>query len=274
MLIVRVEDRRGISHLGVARSANGVDGWTVAPEPLLAPDPEIESECWGFEDPRVVWVQELERWMITCTAYGPSGPAVYLATTTDFASVERVGLIRQPEDKNAAILPERVDGKWILFHRPITTFGGSRGEIVLSRSDDFTSWSTPEQVLQPRRGAWWDSLRIGLGPPPMRTEHGWLVIYHGVRETVSGSLYRVGLALTALEDPARVLHRAADWVLAPTEQYERVGDVPNAIFPCGLVHDVETDDVRLYYGAADTTVCLATASLGDLVEAVLSSPSE
>ena len=129
-------------------------------------------------------------------------------------------------------------------------------------------------MLQPRRGAWWDSLRIGLGPPPMRTEHGWLVIYHGVRETVSGSLYRVGLALTALEDPARVLHRAADWVLAPTEQYERVGDVPNAIFPCGLVHDVETDDVRLYYGAADTTVCLATASLGDLVEAVLSSPSE
>ena len=105
VLIVRVEDRRGISHLGVARSANGVDGWTVAPEPLLAPDPEIESECWGFEDPRVVWVQELERWMITCTAYGPSGPAVYLATTTDFASVERVGLIRQPEDKNAAILP-------------------------------------------------------------------------------------------------------------------------------------------------------------------------
>ena len=108
----------------------------MEPEPLLAPEPGVESEHWGFEDPRTVWVDELERWMLTCTAYGPSGPAVYLATTTDFRSVDRIGIIRQPEDKNAAILSERVDGKWVLFHRPITTFGGSRGEIVLSRSDD------------------------------------------------------------------------------------------------------------------------------------------
>ena len=273
VLVARVEDRRGISHLGVARSPDGVGSWTVDPEPLLAPLPGVESECWGFEDPRVVWVAELARFVITCTAYGPSGPAVYLATTTDFQSVERVGIIRQPEDKNAALLPERVGGKWILFHRPITTFGGSRGEIALSRSDDLASWTTPEQVLQPRRGAWWDSLRIGIGPPPLRTDHGWLVIYHGVRETVAGSLYRVGLALTALEDPARVLHRAAEWVLSPAEPYEREGDVPNAIFPCGLVHDERTDVLRLYYGAADTTICLATALLREVLEVVRSSPA-
>ena len=127
-------------------------------------------------------------------------------------------------------------------------------------------------MLQPRRGAWWDSLRIGIGPPPFRTEHGWLVIYHGVRETVSGSLYRVGLALTALDDPARVLHRMPEWVLAPSEGYEREGDVPNAIFPCGLIHDAQTDEVRLDDGAADTTVCLATASLSELLEAVRASP--
>jgi predicted GH43/DUF377 family glycosyl hydrolase len=84
IVIARVEDLRGISHLAVARSANGVDGWTIAPEPLLAPLPGIESEQWGFEDPRVVWLPELERWSITCTAYGPPGPAVYLALTTDF----------------------------------------------------------------------------------------------------------------------------------------------------------------------------------------------
>ena len=130
----------------------------------------IESEQWGFEDPRAVWVAELERWLITCTAYGPSGPAVYLASTTDFRTVERIGIICQPEDKNAALLPERVDGEWILFHRPMTSYGGSRGEIVLSRSDDLTSWGAPEQVLQPRHGAWWDSLRIGIGPPPLRTD--------------------------------------------------------------------------------------------------------
>jgi predicted GH43/DUF377 family glycosyl hydrolase len=274
ILVARVEDRRGISHLGIARSPHGIGGWTVEPEPLLAPEPGVESELWGFEDPRTVWVDELERWMLTCTAYGPSGPAVYLATTTDFRSVDRIGIIRQPEDKNAAILSERVDGKWVLFHRPITTFGGSRGEIVLSRSDDLLSWSTPEQVMQPRRGAWWDSLRIGIGPPPLRTEHGWLVIYHGVKETVAGSIYRVGLALTALDDPAQVLHRAGEWVLSPTARYEREGDIPNTVFPCGLVHDVDSGELRLYYGAADTTICLATARLDEVLDVVLSSPAD
>jgi predicted GH43/DUF377 family glycosyl hydrolase len=274
VLLVRVEDRRGISHLHVARSPDGIGDWAIDPEPLLAPEADVETEQWGFEDPRSVWVDELKRWVITCTAYGPSGPAVYLATTTDFRSVERIGIIRQPEDKNAAVLPERVGGKWILFHRPMTTFGGSRGEIVLSRSDDLRSWSAPEQVLQPRYGSWWDSLRIGIGPPPLRTEHGWLVIYHGVKETVAGSLYRIGLALTALDNPARVLHRAPEWVLSPSEPYERSGDIPNAVFPCGLVHDVASGELRLYYGAADTTVCLATAQLDDVLDVVRAGPPE
>ena len=123
VLLARVEDLTGISHLSVARSSNGIDGWTVDPEPLLAPADGIESEQWGFEDARVVFVPELERWVITCTAYGPAGPAVFLATTEDFTSVERHGIVRQPEDKNAALLPQRVDGKWILFHRPTTGFG-------------------------------------------------------------------------------------------------------------------------------------------------------
>ena len=130
VVLARVEDRRGISHLGVARSADGLSGWSIDPEPLLAPADGIESEQWGFEDPRAVWVAELERWLITCTAYGPSGPAVYLASTTDFRTVERMGIICQPEDKNAALLSERVDGQWVLFHRPMTSYGGSRGEVV------------------------------------------------------------------------------------------------------------------------------------------------
>src|SRR5436190_17278030 len=141
VLLARVEDRRGISHLTVARSANGLDGWSIEPDPLLAPDDEIASEQWGFEDPRIVRVDELGRWVITCTAYGPAGPAVFLATTEDFTSVERHGIIQHPEDKNAALLPQRIDGKWILFHRPRTEFSG---EILLSRSADLTSWSAPE----------------------------------------------------------------------------------------------------------------------------------
>jgi predicted GH43/DUF377 family glycosyl hydrolase len=272
VILVRAEGLDGISHLSVARSANGVDGWTIDSEPLLAPAPGIVSEQWGFEDARVVFVPELERWVITCTAYGPAGPAVYLATTEDFTSVERHGIICHPEDKNAALLPHRIDGKWILFHRPKTEFGGSHGEILLSRSPDLVSWSAPEQVLRPREGAWWDSMRIGIGPPPLRTEHGWLLIYHGVKETVAGGIYRVGLALTDLEDPTRLLCRLPQWILAPREEYERVGDVPNVVFPCGFVHDEASDQLRLYYGAADTSVCLATAQLADLLAAVLTSP--
>lgn len=273
VLLARVEALTGISHLTVARSANGIDDWSVVSEPLLAPDDDVESEQWGFEDPRCVWVEELDCWVITCTAYGPAGTAVYLATTKDFRSVERRGIIKQPEDKNAALLSERVGGKWILFHRPMTAFGGSRGEIVLSRSTDLQSWSAPEQVLQPRRGAWWDSLRIGIGPPPLKTDLGWLVIYHGVKETVSGSIYRVGLALLDLKKPTRLLGRTPGWVFGPLALSERQGDVPNIVFPCGLVHDQASGEVRLYYGAADTSICLATAQLDDLLGAVTSATS-
>jgi predicted GH43/DUF377 family glycosyl hydrolase len=270
-LLARVEDRRGISHLTVARSSNGVDGWSIASEPLLAPRTGDETEIWGFEDARAVWVDELDRFAITCTAYGPAGPAVFLATTTDFCSVERHGIIKRAEDKNAALLPERVNGKWILFHRPMNAFGGSRGAIFLSRSDDLVSWSSAEPVLQPRYGAWWDSLRIGIGPPLIKTDHGWLLIYHGVKETVAGAIYRIGLAMLDLHEPTRVLHRHPEWVLGPEATYEREGDVPNAVFPCGLVVDQTTDTVRLYYGAADTSICLATTSLDQLVEAVTGS---
>jgi len=272
VLLARVEDRRGISHLAVARSANGVDSWTIDPQPLLAPDDAVASELWGFEDPRIVWIDELGRFVITCTAYGPAGPAVFLATTEDFRSVDRHGIIRQPEDKNAALLPYRIDGRWILFHRPKTQFGGGHGEILLSRSNDLVDWSAPEQVLQPRAGAWWDSLRIGLGPPPVRTEHGWLLVYHGVKETVAGQIYRVGLALVDLDEPTRVLHRLPSWVLAPLAAYERNGDVPNVVFPCGLLQAPD-GIVRLYYGAADSAICLATARLDDLLEAVLAAPA-
>ena len=145
VLVARVEALTGISHLSVARSANGLDGWAVTPEPLLAPEAGVESEQWGFEDARAVWVGELGRWVITCTAYGPAGPAVYMATTEDFASVERRGIVMHPEDKNAALLPERIDGKWVLFHRPMTAFGGSRGEVLLSRSRTSSAGAPPSR---------------------------------------------------------------------------------------------------------------------------------
>jgi predicted GH43/DUF377 family glycosyl hydrolase len=126
--------------------------------------------------------------------------------------------------------------------------------------------------MQPREGAWWDSLRIGIGPPLLKTDDGWLLLYHGVKETVAGAIYRVGLALLDLDEPTRVLRRTASWVFSPHEPYEREGDVPNALFPCGLIHDAASDELRLYYGASDTSICLATASLDEVLETVRSAP--
>lgn len=269
VLLARVEARTGISHLAVARSTDGASGWRIDAEPLLIPVAENEGECWGFEDPRAVWVEELGTHVISCTAYGPAGPAVFLATSVEFKTVERLGIVAAPEDKNAALLPERIGGSWILFHRPTTNFGNLHPGISLSRSPDLRSWSSPEAVMAPRAGAWWDALRIGIGPPLLRTEHGWLLVYHGVKETVGGAIYRVGLALLDLDEPTRVIRRTDEWVLTPSAPYERQGDVPNAIFPCGLIHDENKDELRLYYGAADTCICLATASFDETLATVL-----
>jgi len=269
VLLCRVEDRRGISHLTAARSPNGLSNWVVDEAPLLAPDPARREESWGLEDPRLTRLDELDGWIVAYTAFGPGGPGVSLASTRDFRTVQRLGMVRVPEDKNAALLPRRIGGRYILFHRPVTVIG-ARADIWLSRSDDLNSWSSPEPVLEARPGGWWDSARVGMGPPPIETPEGWLVVYHGVRATVAGALYRVGLALLDLDDPARVLRRCDEWVLGPAESYELMGDVPGVVFPCGLVHDPGTDQLRLYYGAADTCVAVATSTLSDVLQYVRS----
>ena len=270
VLLCRVEDRRGFSHLTCARSRDGASNWVVDDAPALAFDGSHAEEEWGLEDPRITYVAELERWIITYTAFGPGGPGISLAETADFRTFRRRGMIMVPEDKNGVILPRRIDGHWILFHRPTSAMAG---DVWLSRSTDLESWQTPELVLHRRPGAWWDSARIGMGPPPLETEHGWLVIYHGVRATVAGGLYRAGLALLDLEQPKRVIRRSPEWVLGPTEPFEVTGDVPNVVFPCGLIHRPESDLLYLYYGAADTRIGLATASYSQVMEFLLACPT-
>jgi len=272
VLLCRVEDRRGISHLTVARSRDGVSNWVVDDVPLLEAGAGRPEEAWGVEDPRLTRVDELDAWVIVYTAFGPGGPGVSMATTRDFRSVERLGVVRVPEDKNGALLPRRVGEHFVLFHRPVTVIG-AHADIWLSRSADLHTWSSPEAVLGSRPGGWWDSARIGMGPPPLETPEGWLVVYHGVRQTVAGALYRAGLALLDLDDPSRVLRRCDEWVLGPRESYELTGDVPGVVFPCGLVHDPGTDEVRLYYGAADTCIGLATSTLTDLLDYLRDCPA-
>ena len=264
VLVCRVEDRRGISHLTVARSRDGVCNWVVDDHPLLAPSAEHPEESWGVEDPRVTRVDELDAWVIAYTAFGPGGPAVALATTKDFVSVERLGVVCAPEDKNASLLPRRVDGQFVMFHRPVSVIGG-RADVWLSRSADLQSWSSPEPVFGARPGGWWDSARIGVGPPPLETPLGWLVVYHGVRQTVAGALYRTGLAMLDLDNPAVVIKRCDEWVLGPSEDYEMIGDVPGVVFPCGLIHHTASGRLRLYYGAADCRIGMASADFEEVM---------
>ena len=268
LLLCRVEDRRGFSHLTIARSADGVTNWVVDDKPFLEPSPDHPEEQWGVEDPRITRIDELDAWVIAYTAFGPGGPAVALATTTDFVSVKRLGVVCAPEDKNASLLPRRVNGEFVMFHRPVSTIGG-RADVWISRSVDLHSWSTPEPVFGARPGGWWDSARIGVGPPPLETPHGWLVVYHGVRQTVAGAIYRAGLALLDLENPAILRKRCDEWVLSPAEDYELSGDVPGVVFPCGLIHDTAANQLRLYYGAADCRIGLAVADYDEVLAFVL-----
>ncbi|TCK69701.1 putative GH43/DUF377 family glycosyl hydrolase [Acidipila rosea] len=263
LLLCRVEDRRGLSHLCAARSANGVDGWRIDPQPTLAPNPqEYPEEIWGIEDPRITYVPELQQYAIAYTSFARGGPGVSLALTRDFKSFERYGVIMPPEDKDAALLPRRIGGFWALIHRPVTTMGA---HMWISYSPDLHNWGNHKVILQARRGGWWDANKIGLCSPPIETAKGWLVLYHGVRHTASGSIYRLGLALFDIDRPDICLQRGDSWMFGPEADYERTGDVRDVVFPCGQTIAPDGDTIQLYYGAADSCMAMATGSIRALL---------
>jgi predicted GH43/DUF377 family glycosyl hydrolase len=264
LLLCRVEDRRGHSHLSAARSKNGIDGWVIDSKPTFYPDPDAyPEELWGIEDPRITWVEELGKYAVAYTAFSRSGPGVALAMTEDFRTFERFGLVMQPDDKDAALLPRRIDGSFALIHRPMADTGA---HIWISYSPDLHNWGSHKLVLPARRGAWWDANKVGLSPPLIETPRGWLMLYHGVRHTASGSLYRLGVALLSLTQPDHCLLRGDSWTFGPETPYERAGDVPNVVFPCGYTIAPDGDTINLYYGAADTVIALAHGSIKAILD--------
>ncbi len=266
ILLLRVEDLRGISQLHVVRSSDGISNWRFDPEPLLRSDVEhYPEEIWGCEDPRLTWLPEREEWVIAYTAYSRRGPLVSLATTRDFRSVHRLGPVMPPEDKDAALFPRRFDGRWAMIHRPSPLRGGAH--MWISFSPDLRHWGDHTMFLEARDGAWWDAGKIGLGPPPLETPEGWLLLYHGVHATSAGPIYRVGLALLDLENPRILLGRTDEWIFGPSAPYEVTGDVGKVVFPCGWVLDA-AGVVSVYYGGGDSVVGVATATLEDLLACV------
>jgi len=262
LLLCRVEDRRGISHLSAARSVDGVSEWHIDPAPTLAPHPDHPEEQWGVEDPRITWLPELRRYAVVYTAYSPAGPGVSLALTEDFRTFERYGMILPPEDKDAALLPRRIGESWAIIHRPVEPHAA---HMWVSYSADLRHWGSRKVILEARAGAWWDARKIGLSPPPIETPEGWLVMYHGVRQTSAGCLYRLGLALFDLHTPERCSKRSEEWVFGPERDYEIFGDVGYVVFPCGTTLAPDGDTLRMYYGGADSCIALATASVRELL---------
>lgn len=270
LLLLRVEERSGISRLAVATSDDGIGGWKVDPERGMTPDTSTFEEHWGIEDPRITKVDG--RYMIVYTGYSAGGPLVCLASTRDFHEFERHGVLQAPEDKDAALFPTLFDGRWALIHRPAPAKADLGAHVWLSYSPDLRHWGDSRVLLPARRGGWWDANKIGLGPPPLLLDDGWLICYHGVRTTASGSIYRLGLALLDRDDPSVVLCRGNEWIFGPDAPYERSGDVGDVVFPCGWILDDDGDTIRIYYGAADSVVCLATASAQELLGHLRSHP--
>ncbi len=268
LLLVRVEDLRGFSHLTVARSADGLTNWQIDTTPTLEADHNSREEKWGLEDPRVIWLEEQKQFAITYTSFSEGGPVVSLAITKNFKTFARLGALLPPEDKDACLLPRRFRGRFALIHRPIV-----RGEahIWLSFSPDLKHWGDHRPLIKTRH-AYWDCHRVGLACQPIETEYGWMLFYHGVRSTTGGAIYRMGIVLLDLEEPWRVLRRSDEWVFGPHELYERVGDVGTVVFPSGVTVCKETDTLNLYYGAADCTVAVATARYTECLDYMMSCP--
>lgn len=267
LLLCRVEDHRGFSHLTAARSTDGLTNWSVDPQPTLVADAAPEEQ-WGVEDPRITDLGD-GRYAVCYTSYGVPGPCVSLALTTDFRSFERLGIVLPPNNKDAALFPERINGRYAMLHRPSCADTGSG--VWICESDDLRHWGAHRLVMTARGGGWWESAKIGLAGPPIPTDDAWLILYHGVRNTAGGSIYRVGAALLDRERPQRVIARAPEWFLGPETQEERAGDVGNVVFPCGQT--IHGSQLRLYYGMADTRVGVATVALSDLLAWVRSHPA-
>lgn len=241
-----------ISRLGYAESTDGVH-FTRKPEPVFVP--ETPDEVKGVEDPRLTYIDGA--YQMLYTAWSPEAIQVARASTTDFIHWQRHGIsFGGPDNKDAAIFPAKVHGRYAAFHRIPPS-------MWIAYSDDLTNWTDYQEIMTPRPGCY-DALKLGAGGPPIETDEGWLVIYHGVDHDL---VYRLGVAILDKDDPSIVINRPKVPILEPEESWELVGDVPNVVFTCGTAELGE--DYLIYYGGADKVIALATANKKDLLDFAL-----
>jgi predicted GH43/DUF377 family glycosyl hydrolase len=262
IMIFRSHRLNGRSILGKAESDDGFH-FTVANEPFMLPSEDEkfkEYEEYGIEDPRII---ELDgEYLITYSAYSRNGVRIGLAKTTDFSTIQRVSLITEADYRNVVIFPEKFNGLYARLDRPHSEI--SPWSIWISYSPDLIYWGESKLIMKPMQYHW-DEMKIGPGAPPIKTSRGWLSIYHGVFPTMDGSVYRLGLALHYLDDPSIIIAVCDEWILQPEEPYEITGYVHNVVFTCGAVPE-DDGTVKIYWGGADTVMCVGTANLEELVD--------
>lgn len=244
-----------LSHLRVARSRDGIH-FTVDPLPAIAPRRDIEE--YGVEDPRATLIDGV--WYITYVSVSRWGITTSLASTRDFRSFERQGVIFLPDHKDVVLFPERVGGKFAALTRPMPQSFGRIVGIWIAFSDDLLAWGGHQAVCLPRPERW-DELRTGASAVPFRVAEGWLELYHGVDHDTH---YAMGALLLDAEDPRRVLARSPRPILAPEEAYEVRGLFNDTIFSCGHL-DLGDGRIRMYYGAADSVMAAADFEVRDII---------
>ena len=265
VMLFRSHLHNGRSIVGIAWSEDGYI-FKVEPAPFMAPStagPFAKHEEYGVEDPRICSMGDDH--YVTYSAYSRFGVRIGLAKTRDFTAIERVSLISEPDMRNIVIFPETFDGRYARLDRPHSEI--KPWSIWLSWSRDLVHWGDSEPLIAPVPYHW-DEMKTGPGATPIRTPAGWLNIFHGVFQTMGGAVYRLGVALHDLTNPATVLGVADEWILAPEDPWERTGYVPNVVFTCGAI--AESDGtVKIYWGGADTVMCVGTARIDDLVRLCL-----
>lgn len=265
IMLFRAHKHNGRSILGLARSKDGYR-FTVDEKPFIEPATQgefAEYEAFGVEDPRITFIDG--EYLITYSAYSQHGVRIGLAKTKNFQAVERFALITEADYRNVVIFPEKFNGLYARLDRPHSEI--SPWSVWISYSPDLRYWGDSKLVMKPEPYHW-DEMKIGPGAPPVKTEKGWLNIYHGVFPTMDGSVYRLGVALHDLNDPAKILGVGDNWILQPEEPYEITGYVHNVVFTCGAVPEND-GTLKLYWGGADTVMCVGTVNIAELVNLCL-----
>jgi len=262
IMLFRSHLRNGRSIIGKAESDDGFS-FTACSEPFITPVSEgvfAEYEEFGVEDLRIC-AMEGEGYLLTYSAYSRHGVRIALAKTADFKSIERVSLISQADMRNVVIFPKKIGGRYVRLDRPHSEI--SPWAIWISYSPDLIHWGDSQVVMKPLTYHW-DEMKMGPGATPFATDKGWLHIYHGVFETMAGAVYRLGVALHDLDNPARIIGVSDDWILQPEDPWEITGYVSNVVFTCGAVPEND-GTVKIYWGGADSVMCVGTASIDALV---------